>query len=242
MPTVSVVVPVEQLFGTCGIYVDQSQDGTERAGSVELLDPSGNEMFTIGCGVKMQGGVGNVTGDPGGTTLNRWKCYKLSFRLVFRGVYGGQLDYPLFGPDAADSYDTVVLDSRPQNSWLHSTEIQRIRGEYVRDQVASNLQLALGGYACHGRPVHLYLNGLYWGLYWLHERPDDSFAASYLGGDKEDYDVIKHDYENVICGSNTDYIAMFNLSATSPNTVAAFEALKGKLDVADFMDYLLANY
>lgn len=242
IPTVSVVVPVEQLFGTYGIYVDQSQDGTERAGSVELLDPSGNEMFTIGCGVKMQGGVGNVTGDPGGTTLNRWKCYKLSFRLVFRGVYGGQLDYPLFGPDAADSYDTVVLDSRPQNSWLHSTEIQRIRGEYVRDQVASNLQLALGGYACHGRPVHLYLNGLYWGLYWLHERPDDSFAASYLGGDKEDYDVIKHDYENVICGSNTDYIAMFNLSATSPNTVAAFEALKGKLDVADFMDYLLANY
>ncbi|MEN6306783.1 MAG: lamin tail domain-containing protein [Anaerohalosphaeraceae bacterium] len=242
IPTISVVVPVDQLFGTYGIYVDQSQDGSEREGSLELIDPNGVEVFNIGCGVKMQGGVGNITGDTGGTTLNRWKSYKLSFRLVFRGVYGGQLDYPLFGPDAADSYDTVVLDSRPQNSWVHSAEIQRTRGEYVRDQVASDTQIALGSYACHGRPVHLYLNGLYWGLYWLHERPDDSFAASYLGGDKEDYDILKHDYTNIVSGSNADYLAMFSLSATSPNAVTAFENLKQKLDVADFIDYLLANY
>ena len=46
--------------------------------------------------------------------------------------------------------------------------------------------------APHGKYVHLYLNGMYWGLYNLHERPDDSFADEYYGGDKDDYDVIKH--------------------------------------------------
>jgi hypothetical protein len=41
------------------------------------------------------------------------------------------------------------------------------------------------------RYYHLYLNGQYWGLYYTQERPEASFAASYFGGKKEDYDVIK---------------------------------------------------
>ena len=49
-----------------------------------------------------------------------------------------------------------------------------------------------GGRRPHGKYVHLYLNGLYWGLYNVHERPDDSFADEYYGGDKDDYYVIKH--------------------------------------------------
>lgn len=240
IPSISIVVPTAQFFAaTTGIYTNQAQDGTERAGSMEFLDPAGTEKFHTNCGVRMQGGAGH---DGGGTTLNRWKCYKLSMRLTFRGVYGGKLEYPVFGERGAKEYDTIVLDSRPQNSWVHADAVQRTSGDYVRDQVSSDTQLALGGYACHGRPVHLYLNGLYWGLYWLHERPDDSFAASYLGGNKDDYDVIKHDYTNVVSGDNTEYIALFSISATSPNAVTAFGNLKQKLDVAGFIDYLIANY
>ena len=41
---------------------------------------------------------------------------------------------------------------------------------------------ASGGNAAHGKYVHLYLNGLYWGLYNVHERTDDSFAEAYFGG------------------------------------------------------------
>ena len=239
IPSISVVAPIDDLFGSTGIYVNQSQDGTERAGSVELLDPNGLESFTLNCGVRMQGGASDV---EGGTTLNRWKCKKLSLRLMFRGFYGGRLDHAVFGSDAADAFDTLVLDSRPQNSWLHSDPIQRMRGEYVRDQVASNTQLALGSTACHGRPFHLYLNGLYWGLYWMHERPDAAFAASYLGGNKDDYDVIKHVWYNAIDGDNSDYLAMFDISPTSPDPVTAFERLQAKLDVPDFIDYMITNY
>ena len=240
IPSISLVIPTDQFFGTTtGIYTNQSQDGTERSGSMEFIDPTGADAFHTRCGVRMQGGAGH---DGGGTTLNRWKSYKLSLRLTFRGIFGGVLDYPVFGAGAAEAYDSLVLDSRPQNSWVHSDAVQRTSGEYVRDQVASNTQLAMGGYACYGRPVHVYLNGLYWGLYWLHERPDDAFAASYLGGNKDDYDVIKHDYSNVVSGSNTEYIAMFALSATAPNAVTAFENLTQKLDAADFIDYLIANY
>lgn len=37
--------------------------------------------------------------------------------------------------------------------------------------------------------VHLYVNGLYWGLYNPSERPSAPFVAAHLGGEPEDYDV-----------------------------------------------------
>ena len=41
--------------------------------------------------------------------------------------------------------------------------------------------------------THLYLNGQYWGLYQTQERAEADFAASYLGGDAADYDVVRVD-------------------------------------------------
>ena len=41
-------------------------------------------------------------------------------------------------------------------------------------------------------PVHLYLNGQYWGLYQLEQRINDDFAAEALGGGPNGYDIVKH--------------------------------------------------
>ena len=64
------------------------------------------------------------------------------------------------------------------------------KAEYIRDEYSRKTQLALGQPAAHGTYVHLYLNGMYWGLYNLTERPDDAFSSSYMGGDKDEWDVI----------------------------------------------------
>ena len=50
---------------------------------------------------------------------------------------------------------------------------------------------ALGQPSERGAWYHVYLNGQYWGLYNTCERPEENFAASYLGGEPEDYDVLK---------------------------------------------------
>ena len=39
--------------------------------------------------------------------------------------------------------------------------------------------------------AHLFINGLYWGLYNPLERIDDAYCAEYYGGHELDYDVIK---------------------------------------------------
>ena len=59
----------------------------------------------------------------------------------------------------------------------------------------------MGGFAPRGRFVNLYLNGLYWGQYGLHERPDSSYAAQNFGGNKSEYDSIKHQPGRVVDGS-----------------------------------------
>ena len=41
------------------------------------------------------------------------------------------------------------------------------------------------------RYYHLYINGQYWGLYQTQERGEADFAATYMGGDSEDWDCIK---------------------------------------------------
>ncbi|RYD46359.1 MAG: hypothetical protein EOP85_07605, partial [Verrucomicrobiaceae bacterium] len=62
---------------------------------------------------------------------------------------------------------------------------------FLREESNRQTQLDMGHAGSHVRYVHLYLNGRYWGLYDLDERPEASFAESYLGGDNDDYDVIK---------------------------------------------------
>src|SRR5678815_5869422 len=38
---------------------------------------------------------------------------------------------------------------------------------------------------------HLYINGIYWGVYNFEERTEAAFAETYLGGVKDNIDVVK---------------------------------------------------
>jgi hypothetical protein len=49
----------------------------------------------------------------------------------------------------------------------------------------------MSGLGARGTFVHLYINGLYWGLYNLTERPDDAHASNYLGGKEAEHYVGK---------------------------------------------------
>jgi hypothetical protein len=49
----------------------------------------------------------------------------------------------------------------------------------------------MGRPATRGRFYHLYLNGLYWGLYQTDERAEAAYGETYFGGNQWDYDVVK---------------------------------------------------
>ena len=61
----------------------------------------------------------------------------------------------------------------------------------MRDQFNRDMQLSLGQSTARGHYCHLYINGHYWGLFNVVERPEASFGATYFKGKQEDFDVIK---------------------------------------------------
>ena len=198
LPSMSIVMNMDDLFARPnGIYYNPEGRGGrwERAASMELIHPDGsNEDYQINCGIRVQGF----------TSRNPSRNPKHSLRLVFRNEYGsGKMRYPLFGQDAAREFDTLVLRSNSQDAWVYDSTANRA-GQFIRDEWNRRTQLRMVRASAHGTWVHLYLNGLYWGIYNPTERPDANFMETYFGGSSDDYDVLKN-HEEVIDGNSSAY-------------------------------------
>jgi hypothetical protein len=181
IPSYSIVTELSNLFDPAtGIYANAGQDGIdwERPASIELIYPDGTEGFHINAGIRIRGGYSRSPNNP-----------KHAFRLFFRPEYGAsKLSYPVFGSQGAESFDGFDLRTFQNYSWSFEGDYRFIG---LRDQFSRDTQLAQGQPAERGGYYHLYINGQYWGLFNTAERPEASYGASYFGGDKEDYDVIK---------------------------------------------------
>ncbi|MHC4694519.1 MAG: lamin tail domain-containing protein, partial [Planctomycetota bacterium] len=185
IPTISLVTELANLFDPIsGIYVNAREHGREweRPVSVELVNPDGSEGFQIDAGLRIRGGFSRSGGNP-----------KHAFRLFFRADYGKtKLRYPLFGDEGADEFDHVDLRCSQNYSWAFQRDS---RNSMVREVFSRDLQGEMGHPYTRSRYYHVYINGHYWGLYMTQERSEGSFAASYMGGKKEYYDVVKTDWE-----------------------------------------------
>ncbi len=183
IPTISIVTNLRNLFDPAtGIYVNALRDGREweRPASVELLDPRGGEGFHINAGLRIRGGYSRADSNP-----------KHAFRLFFRGEYGSrQLDYRLFGDEGVSRFEKVDLRTSQNYSWAFNGDS---RNTMVREVFSRDMQRDMGQPYTRSRYYHLYLDGQYWGLFQTQERSEARYAASYLGGEVADYDVVKVD-------------------------------------------------
>ena len=182
LPSISLNTDFDGLFGARrGIYSNPTQQGIdwERPTSMEWIEASGR---TIQCnaGLRIQGGWFR------GPNTTR----KHSFRLLFKRSYGpASLKFDLFQEfGAAKEFETLILRAGANDgyTWKEAKGTE----QFIRDEYGRRLTLALGQPAPRGRFVHLYLNGCYWGLYNLCERPNEDFSASYRGGEAEGWDAI----------------------------------------------------
>lgn len=232
LPIVSVVCPRDDLFGARkGIYIHPLQrgDSWERACSVELILTNGVTGFQVDAGIQIQGNYNRIPE----------KSPKHSLRLLFKEKYGpGKLAYPVFPDSPVSRFNTLVLRADYNNSWIHWDEDVRARGQRTRDAWMKDSHRTMGWLAAHNRYVHLFLDGLYWGVYDLAERPDASFAASYLGGKREDYDAVNE--SEAKDGTTDAYERLRSMSGFS--SPARYNQLRQRLDVTEYIDYLLLNY
>jgi hypothetical protein len=244
IPTMSLVTHVDDMFGPGGIYSNPGGTGFtwEKPGSIELIYPSGLEGFQANCGVRIYGGAFRGMG------LTR----KKTFRLLFKGIYGPtKLRYPLFSEDAVDEFDTIILRGGANDAWNNWGDADT---QYIVDEFMRRTQLALGHPAGHGTFVHLYVNGLYWGLYNPVERAQSSFAANYFGGPKEEWDTNNSGNP---CGesSMTTWNDMLNLVGQGLTNTENYQKIQGNnpdgtnnpayddlLDVDNYIAYMFSNF
>ena len=257
VPTISMVTNLANLFDSGnGIYVNASGDGRawERPASLELIYPDGTEGFQIDAGVRIRGGYSRSGGNP-----------KHAFRLFFRSEYGsGKLAYPLFGTEGASEFDKVDLATAQNYSWSFE---YGDKNTMLRDVFSRDTQRDMGRPYARSRYYHLYINGVYWGLFYTDERTEADYAASYFGGNSSDYDVIKVAPDNgyTIYATNGDITAWYELwqmcgetgasSSYYPSvTNATYQQIRGcnpdgtrnpdykvRVDIDNLIDYMLCT-
>ena len=247
LPTVSLVTTVADMFGPAGLYSNPNQESPnlEVPSSIEWLNTDGSSGFQIDAGLSIYGGAFRDM------SLTR----KKTFRVMFSSQYGpSKLDYPIFSddPSAATSFNTLIFRAGSNDAWNNwggsSTQ-------YITDLFMHETQLALGDPSARGRFVNLYIDGLYWGLYEVSERPDSSFSASYFGGDESDWDGLNYDKPT---GSSTTALTAWNDLITEVRAglgdLTSFEKIQGNnadgtpnagysdmLDVGNYINYMLGN-
>ena len=232
LPVMSISMKMDDMFGPVnGIYTHPLNRGPqwEKPCSLEFIPVDGKNDFQVDAGIQIQG---NAAREP-------IKTPKHPMRVVFKGDYGPKkLDYKMFPDSPVSSFDTLVLRADFGYSWLHWNTTQRLRAQRIRDAWVKDSMRAMGGLAGHNRYVHLFINGVYWGVYDPTERPDGSFGEAYLGGEKEDYDVMNEG--SAVDGSRAAYDVM--LGMTDVSTVAQYDAMKVYLDMQQFIDYMLLHF
>ncbi len=239
IPTVSLAGNTNEIFGSSGIYSNATQSGSnwERAASMEVMyppgfdSPSGERTLHVDCALRMQGGA----------SRNHSRSPKHSFRVLFKGDYGPSKFRRRVFPEATATrdFDTLTFRAGYNNSWVHSNSGQRQRCQYIRDQWARDAQIDMGQVSSHGTYVHLYVNGLYWGVYNLVERPSAPFAAAYLGGDKEEYDALNS--ASPVDGNGSAWSTLLSRVRADLSSDANYRRVVEYLDIDSFVDYMLVN-
>jgi hypothetical protein len=164
---------------TTGIYVNAGNRGNswERPATIELIYPDGTPGFEVNAGLRIRGGYSRGDFNP-----------KHAFRMFFRAEYGDRkLEFPIFGDEGVDEFD--VLDLRTSQNYAWSSE-GSTQNTFEREVFGRDLQRELGDPYTRSRYHHLYINGVYWGLFQTQERVEEHYAESYFGGQTEDYDVV----------------------------------------------------
>ena len=224
IPSMSIVLPKDDFW-------DVNDSDAEKKTSIELIyadDPTKNEQ------------------EDGGIEPHSHNRLKRSFRISFKNIYGaGDWDSDIFrnaavGSETAENeFDRVVLRAGNNRAWSRNWNTDRTA--FTRDEWFRQSQIAASGIGSHGTFVHLFINGLYWGLYNPVERPDESFTSTYLGGEKEDWFAVSHGGDQGGVDDRYDYMKNTLLNKDLTNSTN-YDELKLYLDIDKFSDYVLLSW
>ncbi len=235
--------PAELTEGPEGIFYGENAlergDDTEREVFVEAWDSEGNRMFSQYSGLRIYGG------------WSRYNSIK-SMKLYARKRYSsgiGKFHTDIFGTPVeddsgavVDEYDKLVLRNAG-NDFQYS---------FVRDELYHTLAMQAGFTDYEAVvPAVAYLNGEYYGLFWLHENYcDDYFKNKYPNKAAQGEFVIvegaerwkNSDEDGDRDAQTQEYCQMYDRYAYADLTDdAVYQELCQLVDVENYLRYYALN-
>ena len=155
-----------------------------------------------------------------------------SFALFAKKENGSKtFQYPLFPEKTFDEYHSFVLRNGGQD-FARTHMLDGLVSTLIKD---TNID-----YQAY-RPVVVYLNNKYWGIYDLREKIDDHFLAANHDVKKSDVDLLE---ANAVekDGSNKDYIQLIDYIKThNLKKDNDFNYVKSQMDMDNFIDYVITE-
>jgi hypothetical protein len=171
-PILSVITDNANLYGSMGIF-DNWWTDWERAAYVEYFDSTKQLIFSQKAGIQMDGGWGGSRSNP-----------QHSFRVELDdGVLGeGPIDYQL-------------IPNRPERTKYGKFYLRNGSNQYLSFPYKDACQVeAMAGetnaYHSAWRPVSVYINGSYFGLYELREKFDTEYFETLEDADPDLTDIL----------------------------------------------------
>lgn len=160
-----------------------------------------------------------------------------AFRLYARSEYDSEntFDYPFFPDKPIQEYKRLLL--RAQNSSNDS---------YMTDEVVSNICRNVNIDRMATRPVVVFLNGEYWGLYSIRERIDKYYLENNYGVDEDDVTLLHRSPYNISCceiGTADEYIELLTyLAENDINDPQVYNYVEQKIDLEQYANYLVTQF
>lgn len=155
-----------------------------------------------------------------------------SLSIHLRGKYGiGSVTYPFFREYGWQEYSSLCI----RNSGQDNSQAR------IRDSYASRLCFGLNIDVAVTRPVAVYINGAYYGLYDLNEDQNDDFLNTHYGVNKDDVEIIRFNTK-VVKGSNTDWKRVIDFAKNKDlSKDSVYEQFIEWVDQDYFIDYLVCS-
>lgn len=212
----------------------------ERAVTMTLFDSEGEVHLSQDCGIRIYGAMSRSKNQP-------------SFRLYARSEYDEEntFAYPVFedyyledGSLVSDFKRLIVRNGGNDNGYA-----------YIRNELAMTLCREAGFQDTQAvKPVCVYINGEYFGAYWLMSNYDDKYFENTYGkydgemfvyeGIMSELDTSQEDEEPVYFELAEEYNAKQAFYAEADlNAAENWEGINAFMDVENFLQYMaIQNY
>ena len=212
----------------------------ERPAVMEVLYPDGRPGVNTDFGLRISGSgharpryklTNQNAASPNSTAWSQTDfTQKPSFNFYFRDDQGGDpLDFKLFPDDSITKFHDLRIRAGKNDP----------SNPFIEDELMRRLFVDLGQVGSVGIINTLYVNGVYKGWYNLCEHIREDFLQRRHGSDLS-WDVQA--VTTIASGDGLAFQEMITFIRNNPqSTLANYQAMKQRLDVVNFADYLIAN-